>query len=180
MQRRRFLNAAVTTFVIPAAASLTGCGSVAVATFPTIASAQAALDALLTTSYRTTAGWKLPAVLEHAAQSVEYSLSGFPEMKPDWFRATVGAVAFAAFDARGSMHHSLTEPIPGAPALGEPPLVQAAGRLKKALREFEAHRGSLALHFAYGALDHASYTRAHLMHLANHWTQVVRAETAHA
>ena len=178
MQRRHFLNAAASALAIPAAASLAGCGNAAVATFPTIAAAQAALDALLTTPHRTSAGWKLPAVLEHAAQSIEYSLSGFPEMKPAWFRATVGGVAFAVFDAKGSMHHSLTEPIPGAPALGEPPLVQAAGRLKKALREFEAHRGSLASHFAYGALDHASYTRAHLMHLANHWSQVVRAETA--
>lgn len=180
MQRRHFLNAAVTAVAIPGVASLAGCGSAAVATFPTIAAAQAALDALLTTPHRTTTGWKLPAVLEHAAQSVEYSLSGFPEMKSDWFRATVGTAAFAVFDAKGSMHHSLTEPIPGAPALGEPPLVQAAGRLKKALREFEVHRGSLAAHFAYGSLDHARYTRAHLMHLANHWTQVVRAETAHA
>ena len=169
------------TFVIAAgSAPLAACGSAAVATFPTIVAAQAALDALLTTPHRTTAGWKLPAVLEHAAQSVEYSMSGFPEMKSEWFRATIGTAAFAVFDAKGSMQHSLTEPIPGAPLLGEPPLLQAAGRLKKALREFEAHRGSLAPHFAYGSLDHARYTRAHLMHLANHWTQVVRAETAHA
>lgn len=172
MDRRSFLIAAST-------APLAACSAAAVATFPTIAAAQAALDALLTTPHRTTAGWKLPAVLEHAAQSVEYSLTGFPEMKPGWFRATVGTAAFAVFDAKGSMHHSLTEPIPGAPPLSEPPLVQAAGRLKKALRAFETHRGTLAPHFAYGALDHAQYTRAHLMHLAQHWTLVVRAETAH-
>lgn len=178
MQRRHFLTAAATTLAIPATASLGGCGNAAVAIFPTLAAAQAALDALLTTPHRTLAGWKLPAVLEHAAQSVEYSMNGFPEMKPGWFRATVGSAAFAVFDAKGSMHHSLTEPISGAPALGEPSLIQAAGRLKKALREFDAHRGSLAPHFAYGALDHAGYTRAHLMHLANHWTLMVRAETA--
>jgi hypothetical protein len=27
-------------------------------------------------------------------------------------------------------------------------------------------------HFAYGALGKAEYTRAHLMHLANHWAEV--------
>lgn len=171
MDRRRFVIAAG---VVPLAA----CSASAVQSFPTMAAAQSALDGLLTTPHRTTAGWKLPAVLEHAAQSIEYSLSGFPEMKSEWFRGTVGSAAFAVFDAKGSMHHSLTEPIPGAPALGDPPLVPAAARLKKALREFEAHRGSLAPHFAYGPLDHASYTRAHLMHLANHWIHVVRAETA--
>ena len=39
----------------------------------------------------------------------------------------------------------------------------------------EAHTGPLAPHFAYGALDKTQYTRAHLMHLANHWTELVRA-----
>ena len=155
--------------------ALAGCAAADVRTFPTIASAQTMLDTLLKTPYRTTAGWKLPAVLEHAAQSVEYSLSGFPEVKSAAFRATAGTVAFAVFEAKGSMNHSLTDPIPGAPVLGEPPLDQAVARLKQALRDFEAHRGSLALHFAYGALDHAQYTRAHLMHLANHWADVVQA-----
>ena len=62
-----------------------------------------------------------------------------------------------------------------APVLGEPPLDQAVARLKQALRDFEAHRGPLAPHFAYGALEHAQYTRAHLMHMANHWAKVVQA-----
>ena len=58
--------------------ALAGCAAADVRTFPTIASAQTMLDTLFKTPYRTTAGWKLPAVLEHAAQSVEYSMSGFP------------------------------------------------------------------------------------------------------
>ena len=140
--RRLFLTASIAA---PLAASLTACAAADVRTFPTIASAQTMLDTLLRTPYRTTAGWKLPAVLENAAQSVEYSLGGFPEMKSAAFRATAGTVAFAVFEAKGSMNHSLTDPIPGAPVLGEPPL------------------------------DHAQYTRAHLMHLANHWAEVVQA-----
>ena len=170
MQRRHFLQASLTA---AAAAPLAACGSAAVAVFPTLASAHAALEVLLKTPQRTRSGWPLPAVLEHAAQSVEFSLGGFPEVKSALFHATVGAAAFAVFDAKGSMHHSLTDPIPGAPALGAASLEQAIARLQKALRDFEAHRGRLTLHFAYGALDHAQYTRAHLMHLANHWEEVV-------
>jgi hypothetical protein len=172
MQRRTFVRSVV---IGSAAVAVSGCARADVRTFPTLASAQSALDALQKQPKRTSQGWKLPAVLVHAAQSVEYSLTGFPEMKPAWFRASAGTLAFAVFDAKGSMHHSLTEPIPGAPALGEPALEAAVQRLQKALRDFEVHRGTLAPHFAYGALDHAQYARAHLMHLANHWEDVIPA-----
>ena len=168
MDRRHFLIAAA---VVP----LTACGTADVGTFPTIAAAQSALDALLKTSHRTSTGWSLPQVLEHAAQSIEYSLNGFPELKPAWFQHTAGAAAFAAFDAFGKMRHSLTEPIPGAPALSASTLEPAVARLKQAFTAFESHRGRLYPHFAYGVLSNAEYTRAHLMHLANHWTEVVRA-----
>ena len=167
MERRTFLVAAATS-------ALVACGAAEVRGFPTIAAALATLDALLKTPQRAHSGWPLPAVLEHAAQSVEFSLEGFPEVKSPLFHATVGAAAFALFDAKGSMHHSLTDPIPGAPAVGAASLEQAVARLQTALRDFEMHRGTLAQHFAYGALDHAQYTRAHLMHLANHWEEVVR------
>lgn len=112
--------------------------------------------------------WPLPQVLEHCAQSIEFSLHGFPQAKPEWFQSSAGALAFAAFNRCGQMSHSLTEPIPGAPELQALDLARGAGRLERAFIEFEAHRGPLAPHFAYGALDKAHYTRAHLMHLANH------------
>ena len=41
-----------------------------------------------------------------------------------------------------------------------------------ALQSFERHAGTLMPHFAYGSLGKADYTRAHLMHLANHWAEV--------
>jgi hypothetical protein len=33
----------------------------------------------------------------------------------------------------------------------------------------------LAPHFAYGALDRAQYTAAHVMHINNHLTEITRA-----
>jgi hypothetical protein len=75
-------------------------------------------------------------VFEHCAQSIEFSLHGFPQAKSATFQATAGALGFAAF---------------------------------------EAHAGPLAPHFAYGELDKAQYTRAHLMHLANHAERVRQA-----
>ncbi len=121
-------------------------------------------------------GWDLAKVLLHAAQSVAYSLNGFPSPKPVWFQATLGAAAFAVFSARGKMSHGLAEPIPGAPAIAAgQPLVLAVDHLLEALRRFERHEGALAPHFAYGKLNKTDYTRAHLMHLANHWDLIAVA-----
>lgn len=117
--------------------------------------------------------WSLSQLLQHLAQSVEYSMAGYPEMKNAVFRALIGNTAFAVFNARGAMSHSLSEPIPGAPALNPNTLVKdSMHRLIDALAAFEAWTGPLKPHFAYGALDKEQYTRAHLMHLANHWTQI--------
>jgi hypothetical protein len=117
---------------------------------------------------RSLTDWPLPQVLEHAAQSVEYSVDGYPQPRPGWYQATAGSVAFAVFDRQGRRRHSLTEPIPGAPALAASAIEQPAARLAMALRRFESHTGALAPHFAFGALDKAAFRRAHLMHLANH------------
>ncbi|WOB09325.1 DUF1569 domain-containing protein [Piscinibacter gummiphilus] len=132
------------------------------------------LVALKTQPLRSTGAWDLAHVLHHAAQSVEYSLQGFPALKPGWFRASVGPVAATVFSARGRMSHSLTEPIPGAPDIAQgQPLAPAVDRAIAALQAFERHTGALHPHFAYGELSKDDYRRAHLMHFANHWQEVV-------
>jgi hypothetical protein len=161
LPRRRLTLAAGAAALLP----LAGCGESPVGTFADFDAVRRALSALGPQA-RTTAGWPLSQVLQHAAQSIEYSLDGFPEPKSALFQATVGQGAWSVFNARGRMNHSLTEPIPGAPALdGALPLERASTRLLAAIERFERHGGELKPHFAYGAL-------AHLMHLANHWTEV--------
>lgn len=140
--------------------------------FQTLDDARRAVAPLAEHPLRTTGAWNLAQVVNHAAQSVEYSLDGFPEAKPALFQATVGHLAFALFDARGAMHHPLDQPIPGAPALpADASLPVAVQRLLDAFDRFERHHGALQAHFAYGALDKPAYERAHLMHLANHWAE---------
>lgn len=131
------------------------------------------LEVLAARGARTVGGWDLPKVLHHAAQSIEFSMQGFPQLKGELFRSSVGPAAFGVFDAFGSMRHSLTEPIPGAPDIASGQALEPAiSRLASALRSFEAHAGPLMPHFAYGALDKQQYRRAHLLHLANHWDLV--------
>ena len=52
------------------------------------------LDLLFTTPQHASS-WGLSALLQHLAQSIEYSMSGYPEMKSAVFRAVVGNAAFA-------------------------------------------------------------------------------------
>lgn len=142
--------------------------------FDSTDSALRTLAALKAQPARSTGAWDLARVLHHAAQSVEYSMQGFPAPKPAWFRATVGPAAATVFSARGRMSHSLTEPIPGAPDIAPgQPLEPAVDRAVAALQAFERHTGRLRAHFAYGELDKADYRRAHLMHFANHWQEVM-------
>ena len=107
--------------------------------------------------------------LEHCAQSIEFSMSGFPEPKSALFQKTVGAAAFGVFSWRGKMSHNLAEPIPGAPVLAsDTPAAAAVERLQKAITAFAQWSGELKPHFAYGALTKPQYEQAHAMHLAQH------------
>lgn len=115
--------------------------------------------------------WTLPQTLVHCAQSIEYSMTGFPQSKSPLFQSTAGSLAFKAFSWRGRMRHDLAEPIPGAPALGaDTELAAGLARLQKAVVTFHATTTPLRPHFAYGELSKPEYEQAHTMHLANHFS----------
>lgn len=118
---------------------------------------------------KSTTDWKMSAVLEHMAQSLDMSMDGFPEPKSALFQSTLGTAAFTVFRLRGRMSHGLSEPIPGAPLLPQtyewrPGVV----RLRTAVKRFQSYTGRLAPHFAYGELSHADFALAHTLHIANH------------
>lgn len=135
------------------------------------------LDKLGTASeVRSTNAWKMRAVLEHLAQSIEMSIDGYPEPKSALFQKTVGATAFAVFGMRGKMSHGLTEPIPGAPPLPQlDDWKPGAVRLRAAIGRFQAHTGAIKPHFAYGALSKPDFALAHALHIANHQDDIVVA-----
>ncbi|MBU0829929.1 MAG: DUF1569 domain-containing protein [Gammaproteobacteria bacterium] len=141
--------------------------------FGTLVDALREVDRLTGASVRALApatAWNWSQTLVHCAQSIEYSLQGFPAPKSALFQNTLGSAAFGVFALRGRMSHNLAEPIPGAPVLdaSTPDAVLALARLRKAVQDFANHAGPLHPHFAYGALSKAKYEQAHAMHLANH------------
>jgi hypothetical protein len=173
MDRRRALKTTTVLLAAPVAASqLAGCTG-QLQTFRTWQEGQqAVLDLLFREKVVQGNPWTLTQVLQHLAQSVEFSMQGFPALRGAWFRSTIGSAAFAVFNARGAMSHTLDDPIPGAPALdASQPLKTSVQRLLDAMDAFAQFNGTLRPHFAYGELTKPQYERAHLMHLANHWTQ---------
>lgn len=167
MNRRKFLiSGGVATAAVVAGVSLRR-ATQAPADIPGLI---AELEALRGRTLSTREGWSPFKVLSHLAQSIELSMTGYPEHKSPAFQHTAGAAAYLVFSTVGAMRHPLTEPIPGAPVIADNGDVEAAlNRLLQALNTFSAYEGRLAPHFAYGELDKAEYAKAHVMHVRDHW-----------
>ncbi len=132
------------------------------------------LDLLMKQNPSTTGEWSLYQVFTHLAQSVEYSILGYPEHKSELFKNTAGKAAFSVFSAKGKMTHPLNEVIPGAPDFqSDENITEAYERFKKSLIDFKNHQGDLKPHFAYGQLTKQQYEMAHAMHFNNHLKEIV-------
>jgi hypothetical protein len=113
--------------------------------------------------------WNLSQTLQHCAQTVRYSVTGYPALKSALFRATAGALAKRVFLRRGAMKHPLGAEIDGAPPLDpDLPVTEAAAGLADAVALFTGHTGEHALHPAYGRCTHEEFARLHALHLAEH------------
>jgi len=115
------------------------------------------------------ADWNLSQTLQHCAQTVRYSVTGYPRLKPALFRATAGTLAKKIFLSRGATKHSLAAEIDGAPPLrADLPVAEAAADLAAAVALFTEHTGPHAPHPAYGTCTHDEFARLHAYHLAEH------------
>lgn len=126
------------------------------------------LESLAGADVTTTGSWDAARTFHHLAQSVEFSMAGFPEAKSALFQNTVGKLAFKVFNARGAMRHALDEPIPGEAVVEAADTRAAITRLSSALQTFKSYEAELKPHFAYGALGKDDYAIAHILHINNH------------
>lgn len=176
MNRRKFL-----TIGIAGTASVVALGGITYMSITpadqsllTIDAVLSAVDKIDQNSLVLTGNWTAAQVFNHMAQSIEYSMLGYPEHKSGFFKQTVGSLAFAAFSSKGRMRHNLSEPIPGAPDLVENDnLSQTIQRFRLSLINFEQYTGALKPHFAYGELSKAQYALAHVMHFYDHMSERV-------
>lgn len=117
--------------------------------------------------------WNASQILQHCAQSIRYSISGYPQHYSAVFQNTAGKLALNLFAASGRMHHPLDEEIPGAPELvPELPNDLAIRELMYEIQQFINWQGEMAPHFAYGSLSKAQYYSVHYLHLDSHLAQL--------
>lgn len=167
MKKRRVLLTGLATSLLALAGAASYRKSTVVIT--TVAEIQTRLSALKAGKLTNTSGWSPHKVFVHLAQSIDYSMTGYPEMKSPTFQHTAGAAAFYAFSVAGAMTHNLSEPIPGAPAIADSGDTNAAiDMVIAALQKFEQYAGEIKPHFAYGSLSKAEFANAHVMHIENH------------
>ena len=169
-QRRRVLLSGAAL----AGVALTGCSGGDTKdrqlVFANLADALAELQRLTNAvAFNPGATWTWSKTLLHCAQSIDYSMSGYPEHKSAIFQHTAGAAAFSYFKSRGRMSHNLLEAIPGGATLdANAATAHALETLRNSIENFKKYTGPLKPHFAYGALDRVEYEKAHAMHIANH------------
>lgn len=121
-----------------------------------------------------TGRWSAYKVFVHCAQSVDYSITGYPEHNSELFKNSIGKMALSAFINKRKMRHNLAEEIPGAEFLANAgDVASALNQLKKSLISFDEFSGELQAHFAYGELTKAEYEQAHAMHFLNHLQEFV-------
>jgi len=173
MDRRNFLLGVVVGGAVLATSGTVWLGSRSNSSSLTIDACLQSLDDLMNENIMTLGDWNLAHILVHCAQSVEFSMSEYPDHKPALFKNTVGKLAYAAFSAKGEMIHGLNEHIPGAPLIEESEdTANAYRRFRESMIRFRYYTGPLAQHFAYGKLTKLEYERAHAMHFYNHLLEV--------
>ena len=174
MDRRIFLQGCMVTTL--GLASVTGIGAGAFFAIEhgnpehlTLESILVRLQKLRRSEINLNGDWSAFHMFSHLAQSIELSMTGYPQHKPEIFKRTVGSLAFKGFSAKGRMHHNLNEDIPGVEVPSEAGNTGLAmDRLMRAILNFEHFSGDLQPHFAYGPLTKPEYSMAHVLHFNNH------------
>lgn len=116
--------------------------------------------------------WSLYKVLNHLAQSCEYSMTGYPQMDSSAKQA-VAKIVFNVFKSQGYMSHDLGAVVPGAPEIPDDgPLEDGFLRLRNALSDFDNFTGVLFPHFSYGNLSAEEWVLAHAFHCADHFSSL--------
>ncbi len=176
MERRGFVKLALTSSVVISGGAIgwSLLRSPRSNAFQSIEQIISFLDALpQATNIESSGNWTPNQIFSHLNQSIEFSLNGFPEYKSELFQSTIGKLVLHVFNVKGAMTHNLSGAFPGADELRkESDLQSDIVRFSKNLRLFlEAQQ--LAPHFIFGELTKEQYARAHVMHINDHFSELM-------
>lgn len=118
-------------------------------------------------------GWNVCEICLHCAQTIEYSITGYPVMKPALLRNTIGKLAIKKFLRQGYMKHDLMAHVPGGTkivATGDP--LTCIETLLDTIQNFKNYEGELKPHLLFGRLSKSDYDKYFAMHIAEHLSEL--------
>ncbi len=120
-----------------------------------------------------TKNWSVSQICLHCAQTIDYSITGYPVMKPAFIRNTIGKIAFRKFMHQGYMIHDLTAPVPGGSNMDASISPQESiAKLMDTIQRFKNHTGTLMPHLLFGDLTREQYDQYFAMHIADHFSEL--------
>ncbi|MCE9600027.1 MAG: DUF1569 domain-containing protein [Spirochaetia bacterium] len=136
--------------------------------FSNLTEVEGELDRLVRARDVQTSGvWSYSQILNHTAETIEHSMSRYPQLMPAVIRKTVGHWFFERMARRGYMEKGKFNPsAPKKHADGDE--AAAMKRLRQALKTFRSYEGSMAVHPIYDQLKKSDFEKLHSMHIANH------------
>lgn len=112
--------------------------------------------------------WNPYQILTHCAQSVEYSMSGYPEHDSDLFKNTVGTLVFSFFSPRKNVSWVNGSCSGSASYRNQRRFNKCVGSIRESLDGFSRLPREVRTTFSYGQLTKEEFTIAHVIHLNNH------------
>ena len=109
----------------------------------------------------------------HCAKTVDYSMSGYPSIKPAIIRNTVGKLVIRKFLKQGYMKHNLMADVPGSPAIDDSASSQDGIQvLIQSIEKYKAYKEDLKPHLLFGKLSKEQYDKYFALHIADHLSSI--------
>lgn len=113
--------------------------------------------------------WDATQHIDHCAQAIQFSMVGYPILKPAILRKTIGKLAFHIFNLRGHMSHHTQQITPGAIPTESNNLMDSIKIYKQSALQLLNWNKPLYPHEFYGQLTKKNHIKAHTLHFANHF-----------
>lgn len=113
--------------------------------------------------------WSSYEIFVHCSKTIEYSMTGYPVLKPAIVRNTVGRLAINKFLRQGYMKHNLQADVPGSPVIENTGTFEDGLKILMAsIEKFSSYTGELKPHLLFGSLSREQYDKYFAFHIADH------------
>lgn len=137
--------------------------------FKSLNEAEKYLLNLLDKEIKSTTEWNPYQIFAHCAKTIDYSMAGYPLLKPVIIRNTIGKIAIGKFIRQGYMKHNLLADVPGSPSIENSGSTQEGIQiLCDSITRFQSNEKELKMHLLFGQLSKKQYDYYFAMHIADH------------